>query len=105
MGVNNLDFSVLDSIAGTALELKNSDPTIPVGAKGAMITVGGNALRMRDDGDAPTASVGHKVNPGDVLTYDSWSVPKLNWRQVLLRTQFIQAVANTTGDLEISWYD
>ena len=105
MGVNNVDFSVLDSIAGTALFLKDASPTIPDNAKGAVITVGGTALRMRDDATAPTASIGHKLEVGDVVTFDSWTVPKNNWRQVMLRARFIQAVASTTGDLEISWYD
>jgi len=105
-GINEIDFSQLSSISDAAKTLSSdASPTIPSRAKGAIITVEDNNLRMRDDGTAPTASIGHLLYVGDVVTYDSWSVPKLNWRQVLQQTKFIQAVASTTGNLMISWYD
>jgi len=61
-------------------------------------------MRWRDDGTAPTASEGHLMNVGDVLTFDSWSVPKLNWRETLLAIQVIRTGA-TNGALKISWYN
>ena len=106
MSVNEVDFSTLLLISDAAKTLSSgASPTMPDRTKGAIITVESNALRMRDDGDAPTTAVGHLLNVGDVLTYDSWSVPKQNWRQVLQRMKFIQAVASTTGNLMISWFD
>lgn len=105
MGINNLDFSTKD-VAGTVVNLADDvSPVMPYGAKGALITVEASQLRYRDDGTAPTASVGHILAVGDVLTLDSWTVPKADWRQVMQRMNFIQGAASTTGTLNISWYD
>ena len=105
--VNNVDFSTVD-VQTTVVNLATDlTPTMPARAKGAVITLDDttSALRYRDDGTDPTTAVGHKVNPGDVVTFDSWTVPKQNWRQVMLQTNWIQCVAATTGTLMVSWFD
>ena len=43
--------------------------TIPVGAKRALIQAEVQAVRWRDDGTDPTASVGVSLNAGDILPY------------------------------------
>ena len=107
MGVNNIDFSTGDVDTDVVNLATGLAPTMPDRAKGAIITLDdtGQALRYRDDGDAPTTAVGHKVNPGDVIVFDSWTVPKQNWRQVMKQMNWIQCVAATTGTLMVSWYD
>lgn len=44
--------------------------TVPVGSGRALIQVETQAVRWRDDGTNPTASVGMRLTPGDVLNYD-----------------------------------
>tara|TARA_Y100000310_G_scaffold331123_2_gene404140 strand:- start:153 stop:434 length:282 start_codon:yes stop_codon:yes gene_type:complete len=78
-------------------------PVMPNTAHGMMVTVEDDQVRYRDDGAAPTASEGHLLNDGDVLTFDSWTAPKSNWRQVLNAIQFIRVVGD--AKLKISWYD
>ena len=41
--------------------------TVPTGCSGALIAVSGNAVRVRFDGTAPTASVGFPIAAGDTL--------------------------------------
>src|SRR5512133_163434 len=41
-------------------------------ATSALITVEGQAIRFRLDGTAPTASVGHQLNPGDSLQLEGY---------------------------------
>lgn len=41
--------------------------TVPAGANMAIISVEGNSIRFRDDGTAPTTSIGVIVNPGSTL--------------------------------------
>lgn len=36
-------------------------PTVPTGARRAVISVEGHAARWRDDGTSPTASVGNRI--------------------------------------------
>lgn len=43
--------------------------TIPDGARWAFIEVEGQPVRWRADGTNPTITVGHVLNPGDVLPY------------------------------------
>ena len=105
-GVNNVDFSNL-TVTGTAKVMaEECSPIMPNLAKGAMIAVETAAVRYRDDGTAPVAAAGSStiLNIGDVLTFDSWSYPGNNWRQVLRAIQFIRA-AGTSGILTIHWYD
>ncbi len=103
-GVNVIDYSTL-SINTTVTALSDATPSMPDGAKGALVTLEQANLRMRTDGTDPTTSEGHLVYVGDVLTFDSWTVPKQNWRSTFRTCEFIQAVAATTGLLKITWYD
>ena len=45
-------------------------PSPPAGARRAIIQAEGQALRWRDDGQAPTASVGMTIPAGGELRYD-----------------------------------
>mgnify|MGYP001579971841 FL=1 len=104
MGINNLDYSTL-TVTGSAQVLATAcSPVMPSQTKGAVITVEGAPVRWRDDGTAPTATEGQLMNVGDVLTFDSWTVPEQNWKQILRAIQFIRTTA-TSGLLKISWYD
>lgn len=58
----------------------------------AYIRCEGQAVRWRDDGVAPTASVGMNLNVGDVLEYDG----------DLKSIKFIQEAA--TAKLNVSYY-
>ncbi len=42
---------------------------LPVGVSAAIIGIEGNAIRFRDDGTPPTASVGQPIPAGSSLTY------------------------------------
>lgn len=44
--------------------------SVPAGATYAVISVEGNAIRYRDDGTDPTATVGMPVAVGGTVTYD-----------------------------------
>ena len=104
MGTNNVDYSTL-TVTDTAQVLATAaSPVLASQAHGAVISVEAAPVRWRDDGTAPTASEGHLLNVGDVLTFDSWSVPNVNWKQVLKAIQFIRTTG-TNGLLKISWYD
>lgn len=58
----------------------------------ALIRCEGQAVRFRDDGIAPTASVGMPLAVGDVLTYDV----------DLKRVQFIEQIAGAI--LNVGYY-
>ncbi len=104
MGTNNVAYSTL-TVTDTAQVMATAcSPVMASQAHGAIITVEGSPIRWRDDGTAPTTTEGHLMNAGDVLTFDSWSVPSVNWRQVLNAVQVIRATT-TNGLLKISWYD
>jgi len=66
--------------------------TVPTGATMALITPESQAVRWRDDGVAPTSSVGMPVAVGESLNYDG----------DLSRIRFIQQAASAT--LNISYY-
>jgi hypothetical protein len=72
---------------GTAQSL-----TVPGTATVAFITVEGAAVRWRDDGTAPTASIGMPVGTGVQITYSG----------TLSAIQFIQQAASAT--LNISYF-
>jgi hypothetical protein len=65
---------------------------VPTGATVAYIQVSGAAIRYRDDGIAPTASVGMPVPVGSMLTYSG----------SLAAIQFIQQTAGAV--LDVSYY-
>lgn len=66
--------------------------TVPTGATMALIVPESQAVRWRDDGTAPTASVGMPVAVGESLNYDG----------DLSRIRFIQQAASAT--LNVSYY-
>lgn len=66
--------------------------TIPTGATMALITPETQAVRWRDDGTNPTASVGMPVAVGESLNYDG----------DLSRIRFIEQTAS--AKLNISYY-
>lgn len=66
--------------------------TIPGGSTLAVIQCQGQPVRWRDDGTAPTASVGMLMNVGDVLKYDG-PIDKL---------RFIETAASAT--LNVAFY-
>jgi len=104
MSVNNVGYSTM-TVTDTAKVMANAcSPAMPGGAQGAVITVEAAQIRYRDDGTAPEAAEGHILNVGDVLLYDSWTVPRNNWKQVLKAIQFIRT-GGTDGMIKISWYD
>ena len=102
-GINNIDYSTITVTNAAAVLSTACSPVMPAGARGAVITVEDDQVRYRDDGTAPSTSEGHLLNVGDVLTFDSWTVPKQNWRQVLRAIQFYRVTAD--AKLKISWYD
>jgi hypothetical protein len=60
-GLRVVSFQQITSLAAsTAL-------TVPAKAKAALITVTTQPVRVRFDGNAPTASVGHQIAVGDHL--------------------------------------
>ena len=57
------------SVGASAVGLSSCAGGIPAGAIFAYITPETAAVRYRDDGTAPTATVGYPVSPGQQLTY------------------------------------
>jgi len=105
MGINVIDYSAFTVEATAKTLVAGASPTMPDSAKGAVITLEQSNVRFRTDGTVPTTSEGHIMYVGDVLTMNSWSVPKLNWRQPMTNLSFIAAVAATTGIFKVTWYD
>ena len=66
--------------------------TVPVGATMALIVADTQAVRWRDDGTAPTASVGMPLAVGVSLSYDG----------DLKAVRFIQQASSAT--LNVSYY-
>jgi len=66
--------------------------TVPTGATMALITPETQAIRWRDDGTAPTASVGMPIAVGAYFTYDG----DLN------RIRFIEQTAS--AKINVSYY-
>jgi hypothetical protein len=67
--------------------------TVPTGSTLAVIEAEAQQVRWRDDGTNPTASVGHVLNPGDVLVY----------RGNLSGIRFIEVAAS--AKLSVSYYN
>ena len=67
-------------------------PTSPVGSvRGAIVQVSGQAVRWRDDGTAPTATVGMTIPVGGELRFDG----------DLSKVKFIEAAAGAVMDVTI----
>ena len=105
---NCVDYATLAVDAAVTL-LDDASPNLRITtsstrrAKGAVITVETDQVRYREDGTDPTSTEGILLNVGDVLTYDSWTVPKQNWRSVLEAVRFIKVTA--AAKLKIHYYD
>lgn len=58
------------TVAGTAVGFTAAtlSPGAGEGAETALLTLESGQIRWRADGTAPTATVGHVMDPGDVLT-------------------------------------
>lgn len=78
--------------------------TVPSQARIAQICVENNEIRYRDDGTAPTTTVGMPVSPTTVPTCFQYSVGGLptNNNGNLSAIQFIQVISPAT--LDISYY-
>lgn len=63
--------------------------TVPPGSVRCVIVIENNAVRWRDDGTDPTASIGVPMNPTDNMNYDG-ALAKLK----LIRSGSADAVAN-----------
>jgi hypothetical protein len=74
------------TVPNTTLDGQSGTPTV------AFIRVDAQSVRFRDDGVAPTASVGFPLVPGDVLEYDG----------DLKKIQFIEQVAGAV--LNVVYY-
>jgi hypothetical protein len=66
--------------------------TVPAGARYCVVTCESQAVRWRDDGTAPTASVGFPLAVGAVLTYSA----------KLSALKFISQIAGAT--LDVAYY-
>lgn len=67
--------------------------TIPAGTSHVIVNVEAQAVRWRDDGTDPTASVGMRLEVGDSLEYDSRTLGTL---------KFIEEVSGAI--LNVSYY-
>lgn len=77
---------IVGAAAATAL-------AVPAGASRVLITVGAQAVRYRDDGANPTATIGMPLAVGATLDYNA---------QGLSTLRFIEVVAGTV--LDMSFY-
>lgn len=57
-------------------------PTVPVGTTMMLVMVEGQDVRWRDDGTAPTATVGMLVTVGQTLQYDAGQLAVLKFIEV-----------------------
>ena len=94
-----IDFATL-TVSDSAVSLEDATPAIDAGStvRRALITIETDQIRWRDDGTAPTSSVGHLMEAGDVLDFT-----ERNWETVLNKIQFIRVTTDAT--LSISYYD
>ena len=104
-GVNSVDFSNMTVTNSPKVMAEECDPKKPIAAKGAMISVMTDSVCFRIDGTAPVFAAGSctVLNVGDVLTFDSWTYPGNNWKQVLNAIQFIRTA--TDAKIAIEWFD
>lgn len=90
-----LGYQQITSLSGsTALTVPTRDPNTGANVKAnfALITAEAQNIRWRDDGVAPTGSVGMLLTAGDTLQYDG----------DLSRIRFIEQVGG--GILNVSYY-
>ena len=107
---NCIDYATLTVSSSVVTLLDDASPALNgiantnmLRAKGAKIYVEDDSIRFREDGENPTATEGEVVAAGGQIVYNSWDVPKQNWRSVLKAIRFIR-VAND-AKLKIHYYD
>lgn len=81
----------------SAISTATALPTIPAGAVCAVVAVETNSIRFRDDGTAPTATVGQLVAVGQPL-----SICEINANPGLTAVQFIPTTGSAT--IDVSYY-
>lgn len=84
---NSLGYSQLTGLSSA------TGVTVPSGANLALIRCETQAVRWRDDGTNPTASVGYPLYVGEELYYDSEDIANL---------KFIEMTAS--AKVNIAWY-
>ncbi len=75
-------YRAYESLTVSSTAVSFTAATIPQLADYALVTVESGAVRFRLDGTAPTATVGHELEDGDVL--------ELNQRHELVNAKFIR---------------
>jgi len=80
---------------------------VPSRAKGMVLSVEKNGVRVKWGGGTSDTGVGNGtlLNVGDVVVLDSWSNPRNNWRSVMLGANFASDVTGTTGELSVDFFD
>ena len=73
--------------------------TVPTAANKAVITVRTAPIRYLDDSTAPTATLGHVLEPGDRLTYMD-----ADYKKALSQFRAIRT-GSTSGVIDVSYYD
>ena len=108
-GQNSVGFDVVTVTSTGQKTLEEGTNGIPNGARGLIMTIETNAVRIRYDNSTVAVSTGVDngmiLNNNDVFVLDSWTVPKSNWRQVMLSMRIIADVAGSTGDAVVHYFD
>ena len=107
-GVNCVGYCTLSATdTGGATLGESSTAGIPSRARGCTITVEQAGVRLRMDGTASDTGIGNGdlLNIGDVVVLDSWTVPSVNWKSVMLGMRFASDVTGSTGELSIHYFD
>jgi len=58
------------TVSSSAVSLADATPTIPENVQRCLIRCSGADVRIRDDGTAPTSSVGFPLVDGDTIWFD-----------------------------------
>ena len=109
-GQNSIGFAVVSVTAtGQKTLAEGTTMGVPLTAKGMIMTVETNGCRVRFDNSTTAVSTGVDngtlLNNNDVFVLDSWTVPKTNWRSVMLSMRIIADVAGSTSDAIIHYFD
>ena len=87
------DITVDNTAGGVALTATKVQPAAGIRRKAVRISFESAELRFRHDGGAPTTTVGHRANDGDVLTLHGTN-NLINFRAI--RTGGVSATARVT---------
>ncbi len=80
--------------------------TIPARANGCIIVTETDKIRWRADGTNPGSSTGVYCAAASTLTFDSWSAPRKDWKQVMRAIKFIRDTASAAdATLQIHYFD